>query len=111
MKSRTKRSRTKRSRTKRSGKERSGKKRSFGIPKIPGVSNYSNKTRAGVVAGSLALRKLYLDDPGYGNLQESLINGAVKKIRDDTAIKSFVKFAKNNGYTNITESSIRKLYK
>jgi hypothetical protein len=109
---RSKRRKSRKSRKTRKTRKSLKLKKSFGIPiKIPSVVDYSNKTRVGVVGGSLALRKLYLDDPAYGNLKESVINGIVKKIRDDTAIKSIVKFSVDNGYSNITEKSVRKLYK
>lgn len=84
--------------------------RKFGLPIFPPKidRNTSTGEQIGTVAGSLALRQAYLDDPEYGNIAKDIKNSSIKKLRDDTVIKSLIKFMKKRGYV-IEYNNVEKM--
>ncbi len=84
--------------------------RKFGLPNFPPKidRNTSTGEQIGTVAGSLALRQAYLDDPEYGNIARDIKNSSIKQLRDDTVIKSIIKFMKKMGH-DIKYNSIKKM--
>jgi hypothetical protein len=80
-------------------------KKKFGTlpPFPPKVDNYTSREKIGTVFGSLAMREAYLDSTEYDKLTEKIKNSAIKEIRDDTLIKSMVKFLKGQGYDIMPE--------
>lgn len=91
-------------------KRKSFRKRKFGPlpPFPPKVDNYSTQKKIGTVVGSLAIREVYLDHPEYNKLAEKIKNNTIKEIRNDTMIKSIVKFLRGQGY-NVSPRNIEEL--